>query len=246
MSFDSSLITEVFPPTWQGGRLVLSWISSVAPGTYFQVYVAGTLVWYGTDRHTTIAVPSGPLQIDIGAVGPGEQATDLSSGGYDLKNYNVDGYDTVPFTPIETRAFLSWQSIGAAGFHVYEGATGYDMGVYSLGGYEGSAGTLVGDITSIEHGLSTGGYDMGGYNQGGYDILSGTYSWTSKPLTRGIWNFSVRSYDAAGNEGTPVTTSVAIAAPPKPPAVDSQGKRLEYTYNQTTKQVTLAWLPSPG
>jgi len=246
MSFDTSVITEVFPPTWQGGRLVLSWTSSAAAGTYFQVYISGALVWYGTSTHTVVAVPAGPIQIDIGAVGPGQQMTDFSGGGYDLVPYDHGGYDVVPFQPIETRAFLSWQAVGAAGFHIYEGAGAYDHGGYDLGGYDGSAGTLVGDVTAVEHGLSTDGYDTGGYDQGGYETLGGTYSWTSQPLARGTWYFAVKSYDAAGNEGTAVTTPVTIAAPPKPPAIDAQGKRLEYSYSPTTHKATLTWLASPG
>lgn len=73
-----------------------------------------------------------------------------------------------------------------------------------------------------------------------------TYRWKSRPLTTGTWHYGARPFDVAGNEGTAMETSVAIAVPPRPPALGAGGKRLVYTYNQATKQITLNWLASPG
>ena len=135
---------------------------------------------------------------------------------------------------------------GATSYRIYEGGSGYDHGGYDLGGYDGTAGTLVGTVTALEQGYSTDGYDAGGYGSGGYDAQGGNFSWTSPPLARGAWNFAVAPVDAAGNEGTRATTSVTIAAPPRPPAPDAAGKRLTYTYDAGTHVATLAWLASPG
>lgn len=74
----------------------------------------------------------------------------------------------------------------------------------------------------------------------------GDYSWTSGPLTTGTWNFGVRAVDAAGNEGSAATTTVAVAVPPRPPALGTGGKRLTYTYSAAAKKITLNWLASPG
>jgi len=221
LSFDTSTITEVFPPSWQGGRLKLEWTSSSPSGTYFQVYVAGVFAWYGTDRHCTIAPPSGLTDIQIGSVGTNEQTTDFSGS----------------LTVYTTRAKLTWESgSDAASFNIYSG---------TVPGGAVSYASPVATVTALEQGINTDGYNYGGYNAGGYDG-GGSFSWTSGPLAIGTWNFAVKPVDAAGNEGSASTVSVTIHCPPRPPARNSDGDRLTYSYSSTIKKVTLTWLASPG
>jgi hypothetical protein len=92
--------------------------------------------------------------------------------------------------------------------------------------------------------LETDGYDVGPYDSGGYDAQGGTFTWKSAALWNGYWNFGVKALDGAGNEGTAAEVTVHLICPPRPPALDASGNRLEYTY--VFNIVTLSWLPSPG
>ena len=222
MPFDSTTITEVLPYSWEGGFLVLNWTASVGPPTYaFQIYINGHLAWYGIEMHATVPAPSGMIDVLIGSVLDSEITTDFSSS----------------ITPYTTRASLSWTASGAAGFHVYEGPTPGAAVDYTK---------LAGTVVALEQGQAPDGYDLGPYDQGGYDAQGATYGWISAPLYNGSWKFGVVPYDQAGNEGTTSEITVVISCPPRPPALDSYGHRLEYTYGATTHAVTLTWQASPG
>lgn len=230
MSFDPSVITEVFPPARHGSRLTLEWTTAAPDGTFFQVYLQGRLAWWGAQLVADVPSPSGLVDVQIGAVGAGEQSTDFSSS----------------LTPIATRALLAWSGFGATAYRVYEGAAGFGLGGFGFGGMGGTAATLVGTVPAIEGGYSTDGFGLAGFGQGGFGNQGGSFSWTSGPLSRGAWNFSVVPIDAAGNAGTPALSTVTITAPPRPPAPDTSGHRLAYTYDFGLKKVTLTWLASPG
>jgi hypothetical protein len=62
--FDTSAITEVYPPIREGGRLTLEWASSTPPNTWFQIYLAGQLFWWGTDLHATVNRPGPDRRAD--------------------------------------------------------------------------------------------------------------------------------------------------------------------------------------
>ena len=102
------------------------------------------------------------------------------------------------------------------------------------------------EIPAYPGGILTDGYGLGGYGQGGFGRAASTYRWTSPSLRAGLWSFAVVSFDAAGNPGVPVMTSVAIRLPPRPPAAFPDGSRLKYAYNPATRTVTLTWQPSPA
>lgn len=246
MAFDTSVITEVFHAQ-EGSRVTLEWTSTAAAGSWYQIYIQGILAWWGTERHATIAAPRGLIDVQIGAVGTGQQTTDFSNAGFDALGFDVVGLDVSGLltAPISTRARLAWTGFGAAEYRIFEGASGFDHGGFDLGGLDGSAGTLVGTVAGLE-GISTDGLDAGPFDSGGLDTLGGNFIWISDPLMRGDWNFSVVPYDEAGNAGTPSLTTVTITAPPRPPTPNTRGKRLTYTYNATTHVVTLNWLDSPG
>lgn len=227
MSFDTTVITEVFPPQFRGGQMVLRWRSSAPPDSWYQVYVAGVLAWYGQATSAALDPPDGHAHVDIGRVADGEQTTDFSSS----------------LAPIANRARLTWvagpgQAADIEGFHVYcEHSPGLGIN-YS---------DPVATVTAVDQGIESGGYGMGGYGDPGYGSIAGTYRWTSGALTRGSWLFAVRSFDSAGNEANGLTTTVAISTPPRPPAVSStEPRRLTYTYDAGTRKITLNWLASPG
>jgi hypothetical protein len=231
MPFDETTITEVFPAVFRGGQVWLSWTTSAAPGTGFQVYLSGALAWWGTATHTAITAPDGRIRVDIGTVGPGEETTDFSS--------------SLPAAPLD-KALLQW--LGGT----YEDATGGDdiqgfrvYGESTPGGGINYSSPLA-DVTAYPNGLLTDGFGLGGFGQGGLGRSAGLYSWESSPLGNGLWHYSVRPYDRSGNEGSGVLGTAWVQGPPQPPARNAAGQRLTYTYNPTTQTITLNWLASPG
>ena len=211
-----------------GVELLLAWTSAASEGTYFQIYVAGRLAWFGTSRQAWLPYPTGlgpAVSILVGTVGPGEQATDFSSS-----------LAIVPDRALVTWNGGLWEAPDIAGFHVY---------MSPAAGLAASYATSVATVPLSVAGQSTSGYGFGGYGIGGYGQAAGNYSWTSGHLSGGVWTFGVKPFDSVGNEGSTQEGSVTIAAPPRPPALNSAGLRLTYTYDQPTRVVTLHWLASP-
>lgn len=231
MSFDQTTIAEVQPPIYSQGQVWLSWTGTAPAGSYYQVYLGRKLAWSGTETHVGIVAPNGRQRVDVGSVDATEKDTDFSSG--------------LPSTP-QDRARLAWQGgtyLDASGdddilgFRIYGEAT-------PGGGI--NLATPLATVPAYPGGIITDGYGLGGFGSGGFGRAANAYTWESAPLRSGTWNYSVKSYDAAGNEGTAAAGSVAISVPPQPPARNAAGSRLTYTYDAMTQQVTLSWLASPG
>lgn len=209
-----------------GADLVVSWASTAADGTTFQVYLGRRLSWWGASTSARFPWPQAAVHVDVGAVVDGEGPTDFSA--------------SLPATPSD-RCNLTWLGgtfLGAvAGFRVF-GPPGPGQAV----SYAKPVAVL-----PAYHGVVTDGYDLGGYDQGGWGESASSYSWTSDPLAPGSWTFAVAPYDGAGNlSGSPSTQTVTIASPPRPPAANATGRRLSYTYNAASGVATLGWLPSPA
>lgn len=238
MPFSQATILSVSPPQACGSQVYVSWSSSSPAGTWFQVYVNQQLAWSGQRCRTWIAMPAGPVRVDIGAVAPGEQDTDFSA--------------SLPAAPAR-RVKISWQSgsykgIDLAGFHVY--------GPDAPGGTVDRSVVLA-DITAYPLGIATSGFGLGGFGSGGFGESASNYSWTSGPLAAGTWTFAVVPYDTAGNEGAAQTTTATVIAPPREPAAfPGTTTRLQYALNgfgQTAfgtggfglPAATLTWNPSP-
>jgi hypothetical protein len=148
-------------------------------------------------------------------------------------------YNAVPSTGFGTGGF------GDGGF----GADGgYGTGGYGAGGFGGTTYTLdatpLANLPAYTSGMTTAGFGMGGFGAGGFGSASASYSWTSGPLTGGDWTFAVVAYDTAGNLGTPNFNTTTILAPPAPPALFSDGKRLHAVV--TGGAIVLTWNPSPS
>lgn len=229
MAFDQSSITRVYPPEWDNGAVLLRWDSTAPAGTYFQVYVARKLVSVGRERYAWIPWPQANVRIDVGAV--------------DAARYRTDYSSSLPSTPPD-RAVLSWLggtyldasgNDDIAGFRVYGEATPGDGIDYTR---------ALSDIPAYTDGIITDGWGLGGWGTGGWGRAASTYTWTSKPLTSGTRVFGIRSYDASGNEATPLVGSIAIAVPPRPPKPNTAGKRLTYSYSPTTHVLTINWIGS--
>jgi hypothetical protein len=222
MSFSQADITGVNPPVQHGTELLLSWTSTAAAGTRFQVYLNQRLAWSGVGLKCSIPLPDAISRIDIGTVGPGEAQIDFGSA--------------LPFAAAR-RVTLQWlggtyEAADLAGFHVYGEPT-------AGGGIDFT--TILSTIPAYTAGIITDGFGYGGFGQGGYGAAAGSYSWTSGALSSGTWNWAVIPFDTAGNEGPAQMTAVAITAPPLPPALFSDMTRLHYTYSNTTNQTTLSW-----
>lgn len=226
MSFSQSSITNVNPPVQQGTQLLLSWASSAPAGTVYQVYLNQQLVWTGVGLSCSIPAPTAISRIDIGTI--------------DQADIQINVQPELPPAPAR-QVTLSWlggtyQGADIAGFHVYgEPSPG--------GGIDYS--TIVATVPAYVAGIITDGFGYGGFGQGGFGQSAALYSWTSQPLSGGTWNWGIKPFDTAGNEGSAQTTAVTIAAPPLPPAPFSNMTRLQYTYSQSARQVTLNWNASP-
>jgi hypothetical protein len=227
MSFSQSTITRVNPPVQYGTQLLLSWTSSSPDGTVYQVYLNQELVWSGVSQSCSIPLPSTISRIDIGTVSPGSAQANLQSA--------------LPPSPARqiTLRWLGGTYEGAdiAGFHVY--------GEHTPGGGIDFT-TILTTIPAYIVGIITDGFGYGGFGQGGFGQSAGCYSWTSQPLSGGTWNWAVKPFDTAGNEGPAQTTAVTISAPPLPPAPFPNASRLQYMYGSSNNQLTLAWNASPS
>jgi len=231
MSFSQATITEVFPPrVWTGGQVSFSWTSSSPAGTWYQLYVDHHLAWWGQANSVRLPIPfvqgGGPERIDIGTVAVGEEQTDFSG--------------SLPATYLR-RAQITW--LGGtfldpdiAGFRVYGGAAPGAAVNYA---------TALADIAAYPGGILTDGFGLGQFGYGGYGQSAGSYTWMSNPLDAGNWNFAVAPYDSTGNQGTALTTSVAIVAPPLAPGLFGDGARLHYSYAISPHKTTLTWNLSP-
>jgi hypothetical protein len=229
MAFFQATITDV-TAVRDGADLLITWTSTAADGTLFQVYVGRVLAWHGITRSCLVPMPLSGVatRIDVGTVASSEGIADLSG--------------SLP-TPAGggARVKLDWLGgsyLGAdiAGFHVYSGTAPGGAGNYA---------TPIATVAAYVQGMTSDGYGVGGYGVGGYGSAGASYSYTTEPLSGGTWNFGIKPFDMAGNEGTAQTQSAVIAAPPRPPAANASDKRLTFSYNNSTHLVTLNWLASP-
>jgi hypothetical protein len=227
MSFTQTTITSVNPPVQNGTQLLLSWISSAPAGTLFQVYLDQQLVWTGVGRSCSIPLPVAIARIDIGSVDSSEAQVDFAA--------------LLPPAPARL-AKLSWlggtyQGADIAGFHIY-GEHSADGGIDYT--------TVLATVPAYVAGIITDGFGYGGFGEGAFAESAGSYSWTSPPLSAGTWQWGVKPFDTAGNEGPAQTAAVTIAAPPLPPLPFPDMTRLHETYNSSSNEITLNWNPSSG
>jgi hypothetical protein len=222
-----------------GPELFVSWSSTAAAGTFYQVYVDKRLAWSGRSTRCHVprpVVPSGwNLWVDVGTVDPDEATTDFSS-------------TLLAETGLSTRASLSW--LGGT----YLDPTGNDdVRGFRIYGSDAPGGpvdytTLLVTIHAYPGGWISDGFGLGGFGQGGFGRAATSYSWESGPLASGAWTFAVVPYDLAGNSREPgQLATVTIAQAPLPPAAAADGTLLSYTYvGPSARTATLTWLPSPS
>ena len=218
-----------------GGGTIVTWTSSSPDGTIFQLYMSRVLSYAGPSRVTILPNPGKKVFFQVGTVNPGEEninfasSLPLLSGTGDTAILRwLGGLWEEPFGP----------GSGMSGFNVYGEAT-------PGGGI--NYGAILDTVPLGVPGLETTGYGAGGYGMGGYGGGGGgTYFWQSGTLKNGTWHFGVKPFDIAGNLGTAVEATVVIAVPPEPPARNSVGLRMTYTYDPILFKATLNWLASPG
>lgn len=249
MGFSQSAITAVNPPVYGNFQVYLSWQTTSPAGTWFQIYINQALAWWGQTTSARLVLgTTGPIRVDIGTVLAGEEQTSFAS--------------SLPSAPAR-RAELSWiggtfESTDIAGFQVWYSAAAPvsygDGGFGSTSSPPGGNGpfggvtltTLEASITAYPSGIVTDGFGFGGFGSGGFGSAAGTYTWTSDPLSSGVYWYAVVPFDSAGNLGTPATTSVSIEVPPLEPPLFEDDTRLHYTYDAITDEVTLYWNETSG
>lgn len=231
MAFDSSVVTNLAIRRDETDMLV-AWSTTAPVGTYFQVYQDHRLVWVGSALRVHLPYPDGIVNIDVGAVDDDEIRDDLSASLPAI----VGSGAVVELTWLGGSYLDSTGLDDVQGFHVYSG---------TVAGGAVSYTTPVATIPAYAGGVILDGFGLGGYGGGGFGRSESSYSWRSDRLGVGTWNFAIKSYDAAGNEGTAATVSKAITGPPRPPEPTDDGARLTRSYVSGTRVVTLSWLASP-
>jgi len=259
MPFDDTPIASVLARQTAHHELRVSWTSSAPPGTAYQVYLDKRLAWVGAALVAFFRVPTRRTRVWVGAVAPGEEAEDFSSSLSD------------PYGSGD-RADLTWYGgryldPGLVGFRVYASpqAIGFGRGGFGGGGFGdsdfgfgrsgfGRGGFGIGPtelvpldtIPATSLGRWLDGFGRGRMGEGGFGHAEVKYTWQSGPLGPGAWRFGVSPLDSAGNAGPMMLDTVAISAPPRPPASPGPGLgRLAHSYDAPSRTLTLAWSPSP-
>ena len=206
--------------------LYVSWSSAAPVGTWFQAYLDGSLYWTGTNRHLVVPLTGDMIRIDVGSVAG-------------LTDRLADYSGSLPSLPAQ-QISLAWSggsylSPTIAGFRI-QTLDGYSANPFNSGGY---GQTTLATVAAYPGGYRLDGYNVGGYSSGGYGAAALSYAWQSPRLPRGTYTIAVTPFDAAGNaDGSPVTTTQTIAAPPKAPS------GLAVAYSATAHTATLSWTRS--
>jgi hypothetical protein len=210
----------------EGVSLIVEWTSPAAAGTVFQIYADSALMWTGTARRAVLPLLTS-ANIDVGAVGAGESAADFSAD--------------LPAVPTD-RARLEW----TGGTFLSGTITGFNIYQSAVAGGAVSYAARVAFVPAYGASIATTDFGAGTFGGGAFGAPEANYSWLSPKLTGGSWTFGVKPVDLAENEGAAQETTVAIVAPPRPPAADAEGNRLAVVYDDSTGEATLTWLASPG
>jgi hypothetical protein len=222
-----------------GPDLFVSWSSTAAAGTLYQVYVNKRLAWSGlsTRCYVPLPVPSSGwnIWIDVGTVDAAEATVDFSA--------------SLPTTTgLSTRAQLSW-----LGGTYLDPTGGDDVRGFRIFGSDSPGGAVdytsaLATIHAYPGGWISDGFGLGGFGQGGFGRAANAYQWESGPLASGRWTFAVVPYDTAGNVREPgQIATVTIVEAPMPPAAAADGTLLSYSYaGSSVRTATLTWLPSPS
>jgi hypothetical protein len=229
MAFSQATISDVrITPIATLAVIRVSWSSGSPSGTTFQVYANKDLAWHGTSTQAEFPWPAVATSYTVGTVDDGEATTDFSS--------------SLPSLPPQGKAVLSWvggryEDVNLSAFNIY--------GESTPGGGISYATPLA--TVPFQIGPNTpDGFGVGGFGGGGLGYAQVSFTWTSPVVpTSGTWNYAITAINAAGNESTVTSVSVYVIRPPSPPAPDSQGRRLTYTYNSSTCKVTLNWNNTP-
>src|SRR5689334_2345440 len=87
MPFTTAYISSVNPPqSLPGGMTYLSWLASpsLPAGSIYQVYVDGSLAWFGPKANCTLIVPSGQTsRIVVGSVASTDNPSESFAASFD-------------------------------------------------------------------------------------------------------------------------------------------------------------------
>lgn len=224
-TLDTSVVTQVLAYP-DGSDLKITWTSTAPAGTWYQVYLDGKLARPTRDLYAIVPHPTGRVAITVGAVPAGSQNVDLSA---DV---------VIPTRRIE----VEW----LGGTYLADDIAGFEVFLSERGTAIDYSAKPNAKITAYSDGIISDGFGLGGFGLGGFGKSASSYSWKSEPVASGSYRVGVRPVDVLGNKGTPWESTVVVVAPPEPPARTAAGSRLSYSYNQSTRRVTLNWLASPS
>jgi hypothetical protein len=221
-----------------GPEIYVAWDSTAPWGAIFQVYADRRLAWFGKARSCQIPAPTNAgsrnVWIEVGSVDASEANADFSSA---LSGPGGAG----------DRALLSWSGGSYLDPTGRDDVAGYRIYGSSAPGSPVDMTRVVDTVPAYPGGAVLDGFGVGGFGLGGFGRAASWYEWHSEPLGSGAWSFAVVPFDFAGNaQGAPQTVTLTISSAPRPPAPDSWGRRLNYSYaGPATRVATLSWLASP-
>lgn len=209
------------------GTTEVSWTSSEAAGTWFQVYVGGRLAWAGTSRTCALPTPAAarPVPCAILAVPDGRETEDFSG--------------LLPAQPGGgSKAVVRWLGGPYLGDLV-------DYVVYRSASAGGAVdyGTAIAAVPAAPAGDGDGA-GQGPAGEGGAGDAATVYQYAEVPPGPGAWAYGVKARDYGGRLGTAVEFTVTVAMPPLPPPLYADGRRVLGSYNAGTRVLTLTWQAS--
>ena len=227
MAFSQTTITNVSPRSISTGMVFLRWQSSSPAGTWFQVYLAEVLSWWGQSTSIWLPVPR--------RYGPRRHRDRRRRRG-------ADRLFVVALLGAERRASIAWlggtyEDDDIAGFHVYGPDAAGDPVDYS----KVLATVPAYPAVDLHRRIRVRRFRLWRFR-----VRPSSYSWVTPLLGGGTWTFGVKPFDVAGNEGSAMTASVLDLRAPNEPAPFADRTRLHYTYSASTHEVTLNWNPSPA
>lgn len=242
-------ITELPPLPWPGttGGLIFRWSDSYT-GKLYQLYIDGRLVAEtnvvskvaGTVKQLPYTVSSETVTWEVIAIDPADAVTDYSASltysnsvgprvqlvwARDQAILELGGYANV-YGDLGTGTVDETSPLNAE--PIYNFPDGWGMYGFGMGPFgEGPLGV---DGNGM-------GFGVGEFTTGLFGFDLDNITWTSEPFPPGVYLFSVRLHDAAGNPDDDSLGDISVVVdcyPPAPAAISMS------SYNSGTDIVTLS------
>ena len=217
MAFDQTWITNLAAMP-AGPDIFVTWQSTAPPGSWFQVYLNGTLAWSGQANrcclHRPLVVSGESVWVEVGSVAPSEIHRSFR--------------DSLKSLPLGGHVQLTWEGGTYLDPRGQDELAGFRITRSRIPGTPCDPSNVVGTVAAYPGGWITDGFGQGGFGRGRFGRAATAYSWTSPSLASGTWEFAVIPFDSQGNSiSAPRTVSVITRAAPSPAGTSSDGLATE-------------------